>query len=202
MAGRDRDYDDWFDEPIPPPDPRRRTVVDEPDEESWTVPADFDRPRTRQRRATREPIVIAGRELTTTQLAIAGVCALAVLLAILGAAGVFSSNSPKATTPPATTLHTVTTTPRTNTTPTTPAKPSVAVPTTSLKPGDTGSEVVLLQKALNELGYSVGTADGSYGPATEQALKSFQTAHGLTGDGIAGPQTLAALKTALRSKSG
>jgi hypothetical protein len=205
MSGRDRDYDDWFDEPIPPPDPRRRAPVEEPDEESWTVPSDFDRPPSRDRKVAREPIVIAGRELTTTQLVIAGVAALAILLAILAAAGVFSSNSPKSTTPPVTTPTTITT--PTSSTPTTthhttPPPPAVTVPTTPLKPGDTGTEVTELQKALNYLGYSVGTADGSYGPATETAVKSFQTDHGLAADGIAGAETLAAMKTAVTSKSG
>jgi peptidoglycan hydrolase-like protein with peptidoglycan-binding domain len=204
MAGRERDYDDWFDEPIPPPDPRRRTPLDEPDEESWTVPSDYERAPTRERRSAREPIVIGGRELTTTQLVIAAIAALAIILAILAAAGVFSSSSPKATAPPVTTPTTITTptTPTTTATHTTPAAPAVAVPTTALKPGDTGTQVTQLQRALNYLGYSVGTADGSYGPATETAVKSFQTDHNLTADGVAGPQTLAAMKTAVTSKSG
>jgi hypothetical protein len=203
MAGRDRDYDDWFDEPIPPPDPRRRAPLDEPDEESWTVPSDYERAPTREHKPAREPIVIAGRELTMTQLVIAGIAALAIILAILAAAGVFSS-SPKATAPPVTTPTTITTptTSATTTTHTTPATPAVKVPTTPLKPGDTGTEVTELQHALNYLGYSVGTADGSYGPATETAVKSFQTDHNLTADGIAGQQTLAAMKTAVQSKSG
>ena len=203
MAGRDRDYDDWFDEPIPPPDPRRRAPVDEPDEESWTVPSDFEPAPSRDRKVAREPIVIAGRELTTTQLVIAAVAVIAILLAILAAAGVFSGNSPKSTAPPVTTPTTITTptNPVTTTHHTTPP-PAVTVPTTALKPGDTGTQVTELQKALNYLGYSVGTADGSYGPATETAVKSFQTDHSLTADGIAGPETLAAMKTAVTSKSG
>ena len=203
MAGRDRDYDDWFDEPIPPPDPRRRAPVDEPDEESWTVPSDFERAPSRDRKVAREPIVIAGRELTTTQLVIAAVAVIAILLAILAAAGVFSGNSPKSTAPPVTTPTTITTptNPATTTHHTTPP-PAVTVPTTALKPGDTGTQVTELQKALNYLGYSVGTADGSYGPATETAVMSFQTDHSLTADGIAGPETLAAMKTAVTSKSG
>jgi peptidoglycan hydrolase-like protein with peptidoglycan-binding domain len=57
--------------------------------------------------------------------------------------------------------------------------------------------VKLLQLALTHLGYSPGKADGAYGPATEQAVKNFQTAHGLTADGICGPKTIAALKHAL-----
>src|SRR5689334_10230382 len=132
MAGRERDYDDWFDEPIPPPDPRRRTPLDEPDEESWTVPSDYESAPARERRAPREPIVIAGRELTTTQLVIAAIAALAIILAILAAVGVFSSSTPKATAPPVTTPTTITTpsTPTTSAHHTTPAAPAVTVPTT------------------------------------------------------------------------
>ena len=57
----------------------------------------------------------------------------------------------------------------------------------------------MLQHALAHLGYSPGTIDGQYGPSTTQAVKSFQTAHGLTADGVAGPKTIAALKNALTS---
>jgi hypothetical protein len=200
MAGRDRDYDDWFDEPIPPSDPRRRTVAEEPDDEAWEVPPAAEPRRPRERRAPREPIVIGGRTLTPTQVAIAGISALALLLAVLAAAGVFSG-SKKATPPPPAQTITVQTT-QAQTTPSTPTKPVVKVPTTSLKPGDTGSEVTLLQQDLNKLGYSVGKADGDYGPTTEQQVKAFQTAKGLTADGIVGADTLSAMKTALQAKSG
>jgi peptidoglycan hydrolase-like protein with peptidoglycan-binding domain len=36
-------------------------------------------------------------------------------------------------------------------------------------------------------------ADGAFGPGTERALKAWQTANGLTADGIAGPATLGVL---------
>jgi peptidoglycan hydrolase-like protein with peptidoglycan-binding domain len=67
----------------------------------------------------------------------------------------------------------------------------------SLKPGMSGSSVTALQQALTQLGYNPGTADGSYGPSTTQAVTAFQTAKGLTADGVAGPATLAAINTAL-----
>ena len=89
-----------------------------------------------------------------------------------------------------------TSTPQTTTT--TPAQP-VAAPTSNLKPGDTGAQVKVLQRALARLGFSAGTIDGQYGPATEAAVERFQAAAGLTADGIVGPATLAALKTDLRS---
>jgi peptidoglycan hydrolase-like protein with peptidoglycan-binding domain len=68
-----------------------------------------------------------------------------------------------------------------------------------LKPGDSGAQVKLLQRALAGLGYSVGVADGVYGPSTEAALTRFQKANGLTADGLLGPKTLAALRQALQT---
>jgi hypothetical protein len=63
----------------------------------------------------------------------------------------------------------------------------------TLRPGDSGPDVNALQTALAAKGFNPGAADGTFGPATETALKSFQTSAGLTADGIAGPQTIAAL---------
>jgi hypothetical protein len=62
-----------------------------------------------------------------------------------------------------------------------------------LKKGSTGNEVVELQKLLTTNGYSIGVADGKFGPKTKNALAQFQIAHGLKGDGIAGALTRAIL---------
>src|SRR5690606_9760796 len=56
-----------------------------------------------------------------------------------------------------------------------------------------GSQVVALQKRLNELGYNCGKADGIFGANTESAVKKFQKAKGLSVDGIVGQKTIAAL---------
>lgn len=56
--------------------------------------------------------------------------------------------------------------------------------------GQRGGHVVELQTALNPFGYNL-TTDGIFGPMTEQAVRDFQTRHGLTPDGIVGPLTLA-----------
>ena len=56
----------------------------------------------------------------------------------------------------------------------------------SLRRGSTGDRVIDLQERLAELGYYSGPIDGDFGSGTEQAFKDFQTAAGLTPDGIAG----------------
>ena len=62
----------------------------------------------------------------------------------------------------------------------------------SLQRGFTGSEAVrAVQRRLKELGYYKGSADGDFGPATEEAVKEFQRANGLTADGKVGEKTLA-----------
>ena len=64
--------------------------------------------------------------------------------------------------------------------------------------GSVGEDVKKLQTALDGLGYDLGTPgiDGIIGPITEQAIKDFQAAEGLFVDGIAGPETIAALEKA------
>jgi peptidoglycan hydrolase-like protein with peptidoglycan-binding domain len=56
-----------------------------------------------------------------------------------------------------------------------------------------------VQHSLNQLGASPAlTEDGVLGPISIAAIKSFQTAHGLTPDGRAGPNTKTALYVALQ----
>ena len=60
--------------------------------------------------------------------------------------------------------------------------------------GPTSPSVSDVQSKLNALGASPQLAtDGKLGPVTLQAIKDFQSAHGLTADGIPGPQTLGAM---------
>jgi len=65
-----------------------------------------------------------------------------------------------------------------------------AAPT--LRQGETGTSVTLLQTKLNAAGYKV-TVDGSFGPGTAAAVKQFQAAKNLTPDGVVGQATWAAL---------
>ena len=73
------------------------------------------------------------------------------------------------------------------------ATPRAARRYTTLYVGDTGSDVRRLQNRLKELGYLSGSADGSYGPKTETAVRDFQRRNGLKADGIAGSKTLQVL---------
>lgn len=58
--------------------------------------------------------------------------------------------------------------------------------------GDQGSEVAEIQAQLASLGYDVA-ADGDFGPATAEAVKSFQSTRGLAADGLVGPGTYSTL---------
>lgn len=58
-----------------------------------------------------------------------------------------------------------------------------------LKLGASGDDVAELQTLLKI------KSDGSFGPGTEAAVKTWQTAHGLTADGIVGNATWSALHT-------
>lgn len=62
-----------------------------------------------------------------------------------------------------------------------------------LKRGDNNSNVKVWQVFLNTLDYKL-TADGDFGPATERATRSFQTANALKADGVVGDDTVEAAK--------
>ena len=55
--------------------------------------------------------------------------------------------------------------------------------------GDRNTYVLILQDALNALGYSTQTLDGVFGTNTFNALTGFQRSVGLTADGICGCNT-------------
>lgn len=178
MAPRRRggggDNDDWFADVEPPREPGVLDSDPPSAEDDWLLqPEPIRRPRP---------------ELPWRRIAVVGGGAVVLLIAGLAAAGVFNGSSPPNTVPiTGASLSTPTTTAGKTT------RAATALPTGTLKPGDTGAQVRALQRALKALGYSVGTVDGQYGPATKTAVASFQHAEGLTADGVFGPKTLNAL---------
>lgn len=80
--------------------------------------------------------------------------------------------------------------------------PSASTNSNFIKLWDRGSQVKNIQEKLIKLGYNLyGGADGIFGQSTYNAIKALQLAHGLGVDGIIGPQTMAALNTAITAKS-
>ena len=64
----------------------------------------------------------------------------------------------------------------------------------ALRIGRSGWDVAALQFALAWHGFPSGSIDGGFGGRTDAALRRFQAWAGLTGDGVAGAGTLAALR--------
>ncbi|MBR6706043.1 MAG: peptidoglycan-binding protein [Clostridia bacterium] len=60
----------------------------------------------------------------------------------------------------------------------------------TVRKGDRGDLVMIIQQRLINLGYLTGRADGDFGSRTQQALKDYQAVQGLEEDGIAGPKTM------------
>jgi len=55
-----------------------------------------------------------------------------------------------------------------------------------LRSGSRGVYVLILQDALNALGYSTQTLDGVFGGNTRNALVAYQRDNGLSADGVVG----------------
>ena len=66
----------------------------------------------------------------------------------------------------------------------------------TVRRGSISTYVLILQDALNALGYTTYTLDGKFGPNTERAVIAFQRDMGLTADGIAGCNTWKKLTSA------
>ena len=78
----------------------------------------------------------------------------------------------------------------------TPITPTPTPTTTILRKGDKGEAVKTMQTMLIACGYSCGScgADGDFGNGTLSALKAFQSAKGLSVDGLYGSQSKSALE--------
>jgi peptidoglycan hydrolase-like protein with peptidoglycan-binding domain len=119
-----------------------------------------------------------------------------------------TSEAPTTIAPPTTTTvpsTTTTTAPPTTTTTAPPTTTTTAPPDPAadgtLELGERGPAVLALQKRLVGLGYWLGSADGTYGQLTRQAVMAFQKAEGLGRDGVAGPVTQGRLAGAQRQAS-
>lgn len=74
-----------------------------------------------------------------------------------------------------------------------PAGPTYPV----LQIGDSGADVIELQRQLKAAGIYTGQNDGDFGPKTRAAVEILQRRAGLKIDGIAGPRTRSALSDRL-----
>lgn len=68
----------------------------------------------------------------------------------------------------------------------------------SLRRGNKGNDVLLLQKLLNLLYAASLDTDGSYGAKTEAAVKSYQRSESLTADGVFGPASWSRILSSVR----
>ena len=75
-----------------------------------------------------------------------------------------------------------------------PVKPSE----TLLREGDTGERVKVLQTDLNKILHTHIAEDGDFGPITEATVRAFQCVAHISIDGVAGPQTFAAIERYLK----
>lgn len=118
-----------------------------------------------------------------------------------------STTSGATSSEPATTAAGATSTPPTSAaaTTSTPAPTTLAPSTTTacrtmtdpaggVRLGDCGPAVEQIQSYLISKGFSIAM-DGRFGPATDAAVREFQTGSGLEVDGIVGPMTWMALQS-------
>lgn len=172
-------------------------------------------PHGPQRRATRQALalaVVAGLALSACSQADSRTAAddRSTTTAEAAADASATTQRPTTTAPPAATAPPTTTT---TAPPPTTAPPTTVPPTTTttappdpaadgmLKLGESGPSVTALQQRLSDLGYWMGTPDGTYGQLTRQAVMAFQKAEGLGRDGTAGPITQERLAVAGRPQA-
>jgi len=66
---------------------------------------------------------------------------------------------------------------------------STEITVRTVRMGDTGTDVAMLQAGLNKMGYGCGSADGIFGSKTQTALNSMKQDCNLMDDGIADGDT-------------
>jgi hypothetical protein len=192
--------DDWF---VETGGGRSPAADDETElRETRQSPQGEGEPRAaiRVREGERSRRLIVGAIVGAIILIVAGALAGALVSRSLDG-GVETTTSLVTRTATLTTTLTSTTpsTTHTTTTSSTPTTPATLPEGVVLRRGAKGAEVRQVQEALVALGYST-TIDGKFGPATAQAVKSFQASSGLTDDGVVGPATLSALSAAVNGR--
>lgn len=73
-------------------------------------------------------------------------------------------------------------------------------PSDTLKPGAEGQAVVALRNRLVRMGYLKRSASQRYDAELEQAVRLFQSRHGLAQDGVAGPGTLSEINVSVAKR--
>ena len=136
------------------------------------------------------------------RVALALVAGLAVLglgaVAACGSGGGDGAGGDAAPITTATSVAPTTAAPTTSAPTTTTTAPPNGGPSEPTRPGDGGPQVEALQTRLYSLGYFLPAFTGTYDPSTSHAVMAFQKQHGLARDGVAGPDTVAALATATK----
>lgn len=66
----------------------------------------------------------------------------------------------------------------------------------TVRTGSTGAQVKAAQWLLNDQGFEAGAVDGEFGSGTASAVRSFQSARGLSVDGVVGARTWTGLLSA------
>ncbi len=197
--------DDWSEGATPPARPASSPYQQAP------VPAREREVEPASRRSARAAGAHQSNVARRRVVAVLVLVSLAVLAGLLAFVAFGGDDGTPATTTVTQPVTTPSTTP--STTPTTPTTttPTTTQPETSGATGFTLPEgtklqrdaendaavVRELQQALTAAGYDPGPADGTYGEQTEAAVVAFQTANGLSVDGRVGPETAAALNSAL-----
>ncbi len=76
---------------------------------------------------------------------------------------------------------------------------SSAASATAAAPADASTRIREVQLALKAAGFDPGSTDGKLGARTKTAIRDFQLAQGLNGDGKVGPKTWSKLEPYLKT---
>ncbi|MDO5300616.1 MAG: peptidoglycan-binding protein [Clostridia bacterium] len=154
-------------------------------------------------RLTKEAVRLFQRDNDLSSDGVAGPKTLAKIEDELAALAKTEENANVTSNPSATITPPAVVTPTSTPAPTTPTVSLANVETLNtewtLRRTSRSGHVTRLQKALAALGYFKETPTGYFGSATEAAVIAYQTAKGLTADGIAGRATLKSINSDIKN---